>query len=77
LAINPKTQDVWINEGLTDRVFRFVPKEKRFVAYPMPLAGTYTRDFSFTNDGRACATNNPVPPAALEGGVQELLCIAP
>jgi streptogramin lyase len=77
LAINPKTQDVWINEILTDRVFRFIPKDKRFVAYPMPLVGTYTRDFSFTNDGKACATNNPVPPAALEGGVQELLCIAP
>jgi streptogramin lyase len=77
LGINPKTQDVWINEILTDRVFRFIPKSKRFVVYPLPLAGSYTRDFSFTNDGKACATNNPVPPAALEGGVQELLCIAP
>jgi len=77
LAINPKTQEVWINEILTDRVFRYIPNAKRFVVYPMPLAGSYTRDFSFTKDGKVCATNNPVPPAALEGGVQELICIAP
>jgi virginiamycin B lyase len=77
LGINPKTQDVWINENLTDRIFRFIPKEKRFVMYPMPLRGTYTRDFSFTRDGKACTSNDPVPPAALEGGVQELICIAP
>ena len=77
LAINPKTQEVWINEILTDRVFRYIPKAKRFVVYPLPLAGSYTRNFSFTKDGKACATNNPVPPAALEGGVQELICIAP
>ncbi len=77
LGIEPKTQDIWINENLTDRIFRFLPKEKRFVVYPMPLRGTYTRDFSFTKDGKACTSNDPVPPAALEGGVQELICIAP
>lgn len=77
LGIHPQTQEVWINENLTDRIFRFIPKDKRFVTYPMPLRGTYTRDFSFTKDGKACTTNNPAPPAALEGGVQELFCIAP
>ncbi len=77
LGINPKTQEVWINENLTDRIFRFIPKAKRFVVYPMPLRGTYTRDFSFTKDGKACTSNDPVPPAALEGGVQELICIEP
>ncbi|MBB6092407.1 streptogramin lyase [Povalibacter uvarum] len=77
LGVHPQTQDIWINENLTDRMFRFIPGEKRFVVYPMPLRGTYTRDFSFTADGRACTTNNPSPAAALEGGVQELFCIAP
>ena len=77
LGIHPLTHDVWINENLTDHVFRFIRKEKRFVVYPMPLRSTYTRDFSFTKDGKACTTNNPAPPAALEGGVQELFCIAP
>jgi virginiamycin B lyase len=77
LGVHPVTQEIWINENLTDRIYRFIPKEKKFVEYPMPLEGTYTRDFSFTKDGKACTTNNPSPAAALEGGVPELFCIAP
>jgi streptogramin lyase len=75
LAVNPVTQDVWINENMTDRIYRFIPDEERFVVYPVPLAGTYTRDVDFTADGKACMSNNPIPAAALEGGVLEILCI--
>jgi hypothetical protein len=60
---------------MTDRFFRFIPEEERFVVYPAPLTGTYTRDFSFTEDGKACTSNNPLPIAALEGGVAEIMCI--
>ena len=61
---------------MTDRFFRFIPEEERFVVYPAPLMRTYTRDFSFTEDGKACTSNNP-PTAmvALEGGVGEIICI--
>lgn len=75
LGVNPKTGDVWLNENMTDRFFRFIPGEERFVVYPAPLMGTYTRDFSFTEDGKACTSNNPLPMAALEGGVGEIICI--
>jgi streptogramin lyase len=77
VGIDPLTQDVWVNEIMTDRVYRFLRREERFVAYPMPLRGTYTRDVSFTKDGRVCMSNNPVPKAALEGGVVEIICIDP
>lgn len=77
LAVHPQTQEIWINEVMTDRVYRFLPKSERFVAYPMPLRGTYTRDMSFTKDGRVCTSNNPLPKAALEGGTMELICIDP
>ena len=77
LAINPVTQEVWINETLTDRVYRFVPKEKRFIVYPMPLRGTFTRDFTFTASGWACTTNSPILNAALEGNETEVICIDP
>jgi len=77
LAINPVTQDVWINDTMMDVVWRFLADEERFVAYPMPLRGTYTRDFTFTDKGWACTSNNPIPAAALEGGVPELICIDP
>ncbi len=74
LGIHPATQDVWINDVNTDHVYRFIPAEERFVAYPMPLRGTYTRDFTFTTAGGACTANNPIPAAALEGQTPELIC---
>ncbi|MEP1144215.1 MAG: carboxypeptidase regulatory-like domain-containing protein [Henriciella sp.] len=77
LAIHPETQDVWINETMTDRVYRFIPGEARFISYPMPLRGTYTRDFSFTQDGLACTANSPIMNVALEGGIANLICIDP
>lgn len=77
LAIHPATQEVWINDVNTDHVYRFIPGEERFVAYPMPLRGTYTRDFTFTKAGWACTANNPIPAAALEGQTPELICIEP
>ena len=77
LGVHPETQEIWINEVMTDHVYRFLPQRERFIAYPMPLRGTYTRDISFTKDGRVCASNNPLPQAALEGGTMELICIDP
>lgn len=52
-----------------------IPAEERYVVYPVPLSGTYTRDMDFTADGQACTSNNPVPAAALEGGVLQVICI--
>ena len=75
LGVHPHTQEIWLNETMTDHLYRFIPSEERYVVYPVPLRGTYTRDFSFTSDGKACTSNNPFPLASLEGGVSEILCI--
>lgn len=75
LAVHPQTQEIWVNDSMLDLVWRFLPKEERFVAYPVPLKGTYTRDFSFTKKGWACTSNNPIPAASLEGAQPELICI--
>ena len=77
LGVHPDSQDIWVNENMTDRIYRFIPNEERWVAYPIPLSGTYTRDMTFTADGQVCTSNNPVPAAALEGGVLQLICIQP
>jgi streptogramin lyase len=77
LGVHPDTQDIWLNENMTDRIYRFIPKETRWVVYPVPLTGTYTRDMTFTTDGQVCVSNNPIPPPSLEGGVLEILCIDP
>jgi streptogramin lyase len=75
LGVHPETQDIWVNENMTDRIFRFIPAQERWVVYPVPLRGTYTRDMTFTADGRICTSNNPLPAAALEGSVLEILCL--
>lgn len=75
LAVHPDTGDIWINDTMMDVAWRFIPAEERFITYPLPLRGTYTRDFTFTDQGWACTSNNPIPAAALEGGVPELICI--
>ncbi|MGE0487000.1 MAG: carboxypeptidase regulatory-like domain-containing protein [Gammaproteobacteria bacterium] len=75
LAIDPVNQDVWVNDTMLDVAWRFIPAEERFITYPMPLRGTYTRDFTFTDKGWVCTSNNPIPAAALEGGMPESICI--
>jgi streptogramin lyase len=75
LGVHPQTQDIWLNENMTDRIYRFIPSEERWVTYPVPLSGTYTRDMTFTPDGQICLSNNPIPPPALEGGVLEIICL--
>ena len=75
LGIDPRTQEVWVNETMTDHLYRFRPRAESWTAYPLPLRGSYTREVSFTKDGQVCTSNNPFPAGALEGGVPELVCI--
>ena len=79
VAINPQTQEVWVTANMSDRVFRFLPGEERFITYPLPTRGTYLREFFFPADGSVCAPSSPVPAieTVVEGGMQALLCIEP
>ena len=76
VAVEPKTQDVWVTSNMSDRAFRFLAKEQRFVVYPMPSRFTYTRDISFTKDGWACAVESNFPINTTEHG-DKLQCIDP
>ena len=75
LGVHPDTQDIWLNENMTDRIYRFIPSEERWIVYPVPLSGTYSRDMTFTADGQVCLSNNPLPAPVLEGGVLQVVCI--
>ena len=77
LAVDPKTLHVWVNDTMTDHLYRFDPRRGKWTAYALPLRGTYTREISFTASGEVCTSNNPFPVAALEGGIAELICIDP
>ena len=77
LAVDPRRQDVWITANMSDRLFRFVPKEGRFITYRLPTRGTYTREFFFPADGRICSPASPLPaaPDVIEGGTDAIVCL--
>lgn len=77
LAVHPKTGDVWIAANNTDRVLRYLPKENRFIAYPMPNRVIWFRDFDFTADGKVCTSNSNLPAYAHEDKVPAFVCIDP
>jgi virginiamycin B lyase len=80
VAIEPKTQDVWVSTNISDRMFRYEPKTQRWTAYPMPTRGLVTRDVVFTPDGRVCGASNPwgVPfPGLVEGNLDSVICLQP
>jgi streptogramin lyase len=77
LAVDPRRQDVWITSNMSDRLFRFLPKEERFITYRVPVRGTYTREFFFPADGRICTPSSPLPaaPDVIEGGMDNIFCL--
>lgn len=77
LAVDPRRQDVWITSNMSDRLFRFLPKEGRFITYRLPVRGSYTREFFFPADGRICSPSSPLPaaPDVIEGGMDDIFCL--
>jgi len=72
-----KHGDVWIATNNTDRVMRYIPSQKKFIAYPMPNRVIWFRDFEFTQDGRVCTSNSNLPAYAHEDGLPAFVCIQP
>ena len=78
LAVNKKTQEIWITANQSDRMFRFAPKSNIWTAYPMPTRGLYQRDIVFTDAGWACSPSSPTPPEdGADGSTDSLLCVQP
>jgi DNA-binding beta-propeller fold protein YncE len=77
IAVHQKTGDVWIAANNTDRVLRYLPQEKRFIAYPMPNRVIWFRDIDFTKDGKVCMSNSNLPAYAHEDLVPAFICIEP
>jgi streptogramin lyase len=80
LAVEPKTQNVWITVNMSDRMFRFEPTTEKWTAYPLPTRGLFTRDVVFASDGRVCGSSNPwgLPQKDIvEGDMDSLICVQP
>jgi streptogramin lyase len=77
LNVHRPTGEIWMAANNSDRVIRFSPATETFQSYPSPTRVTVLRDFSFTQDGRVCASQSNLPAYAIEGGVPSYLCIDP
>jgi virginiamycin B lyase len=79
LAVDNKTQDVWVSANMSDRFFRFVPGTKKWTAFPLPTKGAYFREITMTPDGWVCAPSSPEPPVANgdDGSPLSLMCVLP
>ncbi|SDT96421.1 Streptogramin lyase [Pseudomonas pohangensis] len=77
LNVHPKSGDVWIASNNSDRVLRYIPKDKRFIPYPMPQQVIWFRDLEFSEDGNVCMSNSNLPAYAHEDKVPAFFCIEP
>lgn len=77
LNVDPRDGHVWITSNLSDRLFRFDPKQESFTSYPSPTRVNFMRDIIFTPDGEVCSSNSNLPAGAIEGGRPKIVCIDP
>jgi len=77
LGVHPESQEIWITSNMSDRVFRFLPDEERFISYPSPTKVAFLREIVFMDNGGVCSSNSNLPAVAIEGGLQKILCIYP
>jgi DNA-binding beta-propeller fold protein YncE len=77
LNVNPETGDVWVTSNMSDRIFRFLQKEQRFVSYPLPTKVTWLRDMVFTKDHAVCSSSSNLPAYGIEGGLASFICLYP
>jgi streptogramin lyase len=77
LNVHRESGDVWVTSNMSDRILRFIPREKRFISYPSPTRVTWLRDLVFTEDGKVCSSSSNLPAYAIEDGVPSFICLDP
>lgn len=77
LNIHPTTGEVWITSNMSDRILRFNPVHKTFVAYPSPTRVTWLRDLVFTKEGQVCSSSSNLPAYGIEDGRDAFICLDP
>jgi len=77
LAVEPKTDVVWICGTNSDTMIRFEPETESFTVFPLPTRVTYTREVDFDAEGRVWTSNSNGPTWQIEGGVPQVVRIDP
>jgi len=68
LAIEPRTQHVWVCGTNSDTLIRFDPETRHFAVYPLPTRVTYTRELDFDAEGRVWTSDSNSPAWQIERG---------
>jgi virginiamycin B lyase len=77
LNVHPQTGEIWVTSNMSDRVLRFNPKTKTFIAYPSPTRVTWLRDMAFTKDGQVCSSSSNLPAWGIEDKRDAFFCLDP
>jgi streptogramin lyase len=77
LAVDRRTDVVWICGTNSDSMIRFEPETERFTIYPLPTRVTYTREVDFDAQGRVWTSNSNGPTWQIEGGTPKVVRIDP
>jgi streptogramin lyase len=77
LAVDRRSDTVWICGTTSDTLIRFEPSSERFTVYPLPTRVTYTRDIDFDAEGRIWTSNSNSPAWQIEGGQPRVIRLTP
>jgi virginiamycin B lyase len=77
LAIEPRTQHVWVCGTNSDSLIRYAPETRHFTVYPLPTRVTYTRELDFDADGRVWTSDSNSPAWQIERGQPIVLRLDP
>ncbi|GIW41736.1 MAG: hypothetical protein KatS3mg076_2313 [Candidatus Binatia bacterium] len=77
LAVDKRTDTVWICGTNSDSLVRFEPEEERFTVFPLPTRVTYTREIDFDEAGGVWTSNSNFPTWQIEGGLPKVIRLLP
>ncbi|CBL47178.1 Conserved hypothetical protein [gamma proteobacterium HdN1] len=77
LNVHPSTGEIWITSNMSDRVLRFNPDSRTFIAYPSPTRVTWLRDMVFSKSGEVCSSSSNLPAYGIEDKRNAFFCIDP
>ncbi len=77
LAVEPRTQQVWVCGTNSDTLMRYEPEARRFTVYPLPTRVTYTRELDFDAEGRVWTSDSNSPAWQIERGQPIVLRLDP
>jgi streptogramin lyase len=77
LAIEPRTQHVWVCGTNSDTLIRYDPERRHFAVYPLPTRVTYTREIDFDAQGRVWTSDSNSPAWQIERGQPIVIRLSP